>query len=111
MVYGVPRWLGTLGKRTGVPRSALRGQAAAVVFVQSWLTAGFDPMLRAVRACCKKALHTISREFPDGQDDVTAPLYNDFDIILNPYPTHHQLVPTLCGPCGVFCVVTMVIGC
>ena len=38
-------------------------------------------------------------------------LYGHFDIIFDPYPTHHQLFTALCAPCDMLYLVTMVTGC
>ena len=37
--------------------------------------------------------------------------YNDFDIILGPFPACHSLFTALHAPCDVSYLVTMVIGC
>ena len=37
--------------------------------------------------------------------------YNDFDIILGPFPACHSLFTALHAPCDVPYLVTMVIGC
>ena len=37
--------------------------------------------------------------------------YNDFDIILGPFLTHHESFTTLHAPRDVLYLVTMVIGC
>ena len=37
--------------------------------------------------------------------------YGHFDIIFDPYPTHHQLFTALCAPCDMLYLVTIVIGC